>query len=274
MVWLTWRQHRAQALVTVLLLAGVALLLVLDSIPFDLVKALPWLPALVGMFWGVPLLAREYERGTDRLMWSQSVPRARWLAVKFGVLGAGVAVSGLALGAVVLAWTATPEAGLDRFSDELFGGTGILPAAWFLAAFALGAGSGAVLRRMLPAMAVTMGVFTALVIGSYVARGYYAEPLVAISDERGIVIPEHAMVTGSGVLDADGNLLSWEEATSACGDVEPVGCMRDRGYVRQYMQYQPADRYWRFQWTEAGLLMVITLVLAGVTARQVVSRSR
>ena len=36
MVWLTWRrQHCAQALVTVALLAGAALLLVLDEVPMD-----------------------------------------------------------------------------------------------------------------------------------------------------------------------------------------------------------------------------------------------
>jgi hypothetical protein len=222
----------------------------------------------------VPLLTREYERGTDCLVWTQSVPGSRWLVVKFVVLGAAVTAAGLAFGVVVLEWTGTAEAPMDRFSGEVFGATGVVAAAWFLAVFALGAASGAVLRRMLPAMAVTIAVFAALVIGAYLGREHYAEPEVAVSGPRGIVVPDGALVTGTGVLGAAGERLSWSEASSVCDGVEPVSCLRDRGYVRQYTLYQPADRYWRFQWTETGLLLVITVVLAGVAARQVVSRTR
>lgn len=39
--------------------------------------------------------------------------------------------------------------------------------------------------------------------------------------------------------------------------------MRDKGF-RWYAEYQPADRYWRFQWTEAGLLLVAAIALGGV----------
>ena len=36
-------------------------------------------PALAGMFWGAPLVARELETGTFRLAWTQSVTRtAGW----------------------------------------------------------------------------------------------------------------------------------------------------------------------------------------------------
>jgi hypothetical protein len=274
MVWLTWRQHRAQSLVTVALLAGAALLLVLDRAPTDLVKMLPVVPVFVGLFWGVPLLSREYERGTDRLVWTQSVPRFRWLAVKFTVLGAAVTLAGLAFGVVVLEWTASGAAPVDRFSGDVFGVTGVAAAAWFLATFALGAASGAVLRRMLPAMAVTIAVFAGLVIGSYLVRGYYAEPEVAVSGEHGLTVPDGALVTGTGVVGPAGERVGWHEAVRLCEPVEPISCMRERGYEQQYTLYQPADRYWRFQWTEAGLLLVLTLVLAGVTARQVVTRSR
>ncbi len=274
MLWLTWRQHRAQTLVTVVLIAGAALLLVLDAVPFVLVKTLPVVPVFVGLFWGVPLLAREYERGTDRLVWTQSVPRFHWLMVKFTVLGVSVALAGLAFGAVVLAWTGSGAAPVDRFSGDVFGVTGVAAAAWFLAVFALGAASGAVLRRTLPAMAVTIALFAGLMIGAYLVRGHYAEPEVALSGEHGITVPDGALVTGTGVLSPDGERLSWHEATRLCEPVEPFSCMRERGFERQYTLYQPADRYWRFQWTEAGLLLSLTLVLAGVTARQVVTRSR
>ena len=274
MLWLTWRQHRAQTLVTVALIAGAALLLVLDAVPFDVIKSLPVVPVLVGLFWGVPLLTREHERGTDCLVWTQTVARSRWLVVKFAALGTAVTLSGLAFGAVVLGWTEASDTPMDRFSGEVFGVTGVVSGAWFLAMFALGAASGAVLRRMLPAMAVTIAVFAGLVVGAFLAREHYAEPEVAVSGSHGLVVPDGALVTGSGVVNAAGERLTWDEAMSACAGAEPVSCMRDRGYVRQYNLYQPADRYWRFQWTETGLLLILTVVLLGVTARQVVSRSR
>ena len=37
------------------------------------------LPLAVGVFWGAPLLAREVEQGTIRLVFTQSVSRRRWL---------------------------------------------------------------------------------------------------------------------------------------------------------------------------------------------------
>ena len=45
------------------------------------------LPAIVGVFWGAPLVARELEAGTHRLAWTQSISRTRWLATKVGLVG-------------------------------------------------------------------------------------------------------------------------------------------------------------------------------------------
>ena len=42
-------------------------------------------PAVVGAFWGAPLVARELEAGTHRLAWTQSVTRGRWLATRLGL---------------------------------------------------------------------------------------------------------------------------------------------------------------------------------------------
>ena len=52
------------------------------------------LPALVGMFVGAPLLARELEHGTHRLAWTQSVTRRRWLLSKTLLLALAITVGG------------------------------------------------------------------------------------------------------------------------------------------------------------------------------------
>ena len=65
------------------------------------------LPALIGLFWGAPLIARELEAGTHRLVWNQSVTRTRWLAVKLGLLGlAAIAAAGL--GSLAVDWWSDP----------------------------------------------------------------------------------------------------------------------------------------------------------------------
>ena len=63
-------------------------------------SALPFIvaiaPALIGLFFGAPLIARELETGTFRLAWTQSVTRKRWLAAKLGVVGVvAMAIGGL-----------------------------------------------------------------------------------------------------------------------------------------------------------------------------------
>ena len=46
-------------------------------------------PAVVGAFWGAPLVARELEAGTHRLAWNQAVTRTRWLTTKLAVTALG-----------------------------------------------------------------------------------------------------------------------------------------------------------------------------------------
>ena len=55
-----------------------------------------FLPLLVGLFYGAPLVAREVEHGTHRLVWTQGISRRHWALVKFGFVG------GLALTAAVI----------------------------------------------------------------------------------------------------------------------------------------------------------------------------
>jgi ABC-type transport system involved in multi-copper enzyme maturation permease subunit len=45
-------------------------------------------PAIIGIFWGAPLIARELETGTSRLVWNQSITRTRWLTVKLTLIRA------------------------------------------------------------------------------------------------------------------------------------------------------------------------------------------
>ena len=64
-------------------------------------------PAIMGLFWGAPLVTREFEAGTFRLAWGQSIARARWMIVKLGLIGvAAMATAGLI--SLMTGWWATP----------------------------------------------------------------------------------------------------------------------------------------------------------------------
>ena len=91
------------------------------------------LPAVLGMFWGAPLVARELESGTFRLAWTQGRSRMRWLGANFGIVPLGYAAFALALGitaGVVIrrtlpAMAATPgfgRPGRQRGRPEAVGG--------------------------------------------------------------------------------------------------------------------------------------------------------
>jgi ABC-type transport system involved in multi-copper enzyme maturation permease subunit len=254
--WLTWRQHRTQVLTTLVFLVvlGVALLvhgLSADGLTgaalnerfvpvYEIVSWLPVLPVLFGAFWGAPVLAREFERGTHKLMWTQSVTRWQWFAVKLGGLGLVVALAGLAFGLMVKAW-------LNAFGDSdlaspfgnggLFAISGIAPAAWWLFGFMLGAAAGAITRRTLPAIAVAIAVFALALFGVFQLRGSYGTP--------------QAFDPGS---------VSEAEMRSTLSDAISVGSTEPAAVI----QIIPGSHYWQFQWTEAALLFAVALLLGGV----------
>jgi ABC-type transport system involved in multi-copper enzyme maturation permease subunit len=194
-IWLTWRQYRTQTLVVAGVLVAMAVVLLLTgphlvSLSDNYLKLcranrncgtsnnpvlntdgrietafsdiLLVAPALIGIFWGAPLIARELETGTYRLGWTQSVTRRRWLAVKLGVVGlASVAVAGLL--SLMLTWWSSPidSANANRFGNAMFSLRDIAPLGYAAFAFALGVTAGVLIRRTLPAMASTLVVFVA-----------------------------------------------------------------------------------------------------------------
>jgi hypothetical protein len=150
-------------------------------------------PAVIGLFWGAPLIARELETGTAALAWNQSVTRTRWLAVKLAVGGLTAMAVTEAL-SLMQTWWAAPitQAVADgsstgpaqsRFSQLNFATHGITPIGYAAFAFALGVTAGALIRRTVPAMAVTLAIFAAL----QVAMPLWVRPNLAPPDHT--VVP-------------------------------------------------------------------------------------
>ena len=187
MIWLSWRQLRIQAVAAAVGVAAAAIVLAvtgpgiarLTGNIFDqLTKLDRWLysagivvlavtPAVLGAFLGAPLVAREIEAGTHRLAWTQSVTRGRWLATKLG-LALTTAAATMGVLALAVTWWADPLDGAlsqtrgslpARITPVAFDMRGIVPVAYGVFAVALGVAVGAVVRRSLAAMAITLAVY-------------------------------------------------------------------------------------------------------------------
>ncbi|MBN6055329.1 hypothetical protein JYK22_25560, partial [Nonomuraea sp. RK-328] len=315
-IWLTWRQHRAQILLTGGLLAALGLLLlgsavearlyVADHAPpgcpgraaacWDVAAALSdrydavytvfgWIPllapALVGVFWGAPLLGREYERGTQKLAWTQAVSVRRWMAVKLGLLGGLVAAGGLLLSAMVALWRPVLQRE-DWFSNiGVFNMVGVAPAAWWLYAFAMGVAGGALFRRTLPAMALVVTGMALTMPGLFKLSEHYAEPARTVLSGSTVLEAADVRLVRGAWLDPSGTELS-SQPTGVCPHRPDTGqsnrnqeayerCLFGKGY--QYAVYHhPATRFWRFQWTEAAILGVGALAFTGVAVHRTLRR--
>ena len=245
MMWLTWRQFRAQiiwaaAALTVLasVLAyirpglmhlydtnGIATCDVNTTCPtlvtrfLDEVSGIKGLlyflgiglmfamPAIIGVFWGAPLIAREIDAHTYKLAWNQSVTRTRWLTVKLAVIGlAAMATAGLL--SLIVTWysspidqalTLNPRHGISllRLGPVLFETRDVTPIAYAAFAFALGVAAGVLIRRTIPAMAATLVGFAVIQI--------------AMADliRQHLVAPVHTIVAlNTGNIDGIGQAAS------------------------------------------------------------------
>ncbi|TDD01656.1 ABC transporter permease [Nonomuraea deserti] len=315
MIWLTWRQHRAQLLVTAGFLALLGLLLLGSAVEArlyvaghaapgcpgpgvacaDLEVALGrrydavysvfgWmplvLPALIGAFWGAPLLGREYERGTHRLAWTQSVPAWRWLAVKLSLLGGAVVACGLLLSLMVSLWRPVFRDGIDSSFGNVgvFNMVGVAPAAWWLFAFMLGTAAGTFFRRTLPAMALAVAVVAATMFTLFGVSDHYAEPARVELTGTVILDDTDARLVGASWVDPSGREIPEPGSASGCPRRVDAGrssrnaeawqaCLFGKGY-RYAVYYHPPSRFWRFQWTEAGILVLASAALTGLTVRR------
>ena len=114
------------------------------------------------MFWAAPMVSREYEAGTHRLAWTQSVSPLRWITIKIVLIFGVLASAALAL-SLLATWTLDPLTAAfgGRYNGTWYDIQGIVPVACILFALAVGATASALIRRTIPAMAVTLVVYAA-----------------------------------------------------------------------------------------------------------------
>jgi hypothetical protein len=201
MTWVIWRQHRAEGLILLVVLAVIGVFLLFTGLEmansfqqfvlgnclgptskgssscYEMgmawniqyggllrsVSLLLALPLVLGALVGAPLVAREVEQRTHLLIWTQSITRTRWLTVKLTlVLGAGLLVSGALM--ALLIWWNIPSVQIfgDSFGPRVYDTSGPVLVAATLLALTLGMFAGALTHRTVAAIFLTMVLFVAI----------------------------------------------------------------------------------------------------------------
>jgi len=152
----------------------------IDNLLFHLVPiAIMFVPVVLGIFWGAPLLTREYVEGTNKLVWTQSISRLKWLNVKLVWVLVGAVITAGAFAALDTWWSKTGNSlNLNRFGPVAFSSQGIVPVACAVFAVALGIMFGAWFKRTMVALGLTLAVLIAimLVIVPNFVRPHYETP--------------------------------------------------------------------------------------------------
>jgi ABC-2 family transporter protein len=203
------------------------------------------LPMLAGMFWGAPLVAREIEHGTHRLVWTQGVSRRRWAATKVGLVSIAVLVI-TAIYAGMLTWWITPVVltSGQRFDYIIFDLHGIVVFGYVMFALALGVFAGAVTGRLLPAMATTIVGF----IGVRLLVMLAARDRFMATETRRLPQLDTTYPTLRNDLNGD-----WIVATRASANTE-------------ILTVHPANQFWAFQAVETAIFsaLAITLLVSSI----------
>jgi len=316
MAWPTWRQQRATLISVPAVLAAVSIFLLIFGLKihhdyaalvncplnpggqsgacaklFSNFNSTDWplgnicailmglAPVLIGAFAGAPLLARELENGTFRYAWTQGFGRERQAIAKLALVGATLAVLAGAF-AALFAWFSQPflyTEQMNVLTETVFDTRGLVFPAFTLVAFAIGAFLGMLFRRIIPAMAATLGVYLALRLGAWAVRGQY--PVTAVTGNadlfNGYGTPRlpgfpwilNTWYTGPGGKPANQSVVSKlldQYQSNPHPKLSLTRTLAQQG-VTEWNRYIPLSRFWPMQFIEAGWLLVLALALMAAT---------
>ena len=314
--WVTWRQHRAALAGVLALLGGLGVLMLVNglgmhhaytSLGLDtcgglsgprcqsqlsafeqdylswadhLPHLLMFLPGLIGVFVGAPLVARELESGTFRFAWTLARSRVQWVIAKLVILALVLTVLALGFSALVTWWYGPFDAITGRMSAYgAYEISGLVFAARTLFAFTLGALLGLLIRRTVPAMAATALVWVTVVMASMIwLRPQIHRPITVIGAvAKGIVpgdhVPVNATVVNHWFQDAAGHHVGFDQifqqAIEAGHGTPPspdqLNTYLAQQHYSQWVSYRPNSWFWHFQTIEAGSYLALAVLLAAAT---------
>jgi hypothetical protein len=236
-------------------------------------------PFALGLFLGVPVVAREIEGRTAGIAWTLSRSRLRWLIQRILPLGVVVIVLAAAVGIGSEFVTRTnPFADLAAnpgFAD--YPSRGVLLPVRALAVLLLAIAVGAMVPRQLPALllagALTLALFVGLSIGMDAWMTAEAQP-IAFDESRFGSFGEGPRIFDVALRDdATGEVITMNDFYNLHGDVAfPDDGQAPEGFTQVAIGI-PGEEYWTWALRESAILGGLTLVGGGL-ATLVVTRRR
>jgi len=226
------------------------------------------------------------ETGSYRYAWTQGFGRWRWTLAKLAGLAVAVTAAASAI-SVLFSWYYQPYFGADNqarslseltsLAPSLFDLRGVAFGAWTLAAFAIGALAGMLIRKVVPAIVATLVAYAGLAIatGAWL-RAHYFAPIVtrSLNVPSSVWIVSQNWTKGGQTVSQTVLYQVLQGAPAQVAGKEGGGpnlhalvawqYLVQRGYI-QVTSYQPATRFWAFQWVEAGWLLGLSVLLIAVT---------
>lgn len=245
-------------------------------------------PCLLGIVLGAPLVAAEIERRTNRLVWTQSISRRKWLIIKWALVAVAVVALVSVFQLITQWWTGQivfrglensqiPTSGTNRIQRSVFGITGVVPVAYSLFALVLGTALGAVLRRTAWAVLATVAAYAAAAwlmitwVRQHLATTAFFPYPTSQNQQALSTPPPVGWPVGFGyrVIPGKEHLLGGSSLNAVVSRCQISGsdlneCATAHG-VQFGRFYQPSSHYWALQWTEAGVYVAAAIALLGVT---------
>jgi hypothetical protein len=185
---------------------------------------------------------------------------------------------------------------MNQFDPLAFATHGITPLGYAVFAFALGVTAGALIRRTVPAMAVTLAIFAAIQIAmplwirpnllpashttvaitSNTAANIYTtnSPHIftyTLAANDGLPGQPEAWIRSSGATDAAGHSITTilpSNCSPESSSASLAQCLSTHG-IRLGVTYQPASHYWPLQSAETGIYLILSVALIGYCFRRI-----
>ncbi len=309
MTWLTWRLHRSEAALGLVLFSALIAIIFLatgavdtannaaldgncfengeDQLCGQLVndyftQISRW-GNLSTLLHGVPLAAaaliiiptlHEFERGTHRLAWTQSISRRRWALSRFGFAAAiGVAIT-VVWAFVAAHWRSSLMNGAGQnFGQDYFELSPIVLFGYGLFAIALGLAAAVLVRRLIPTLALLgVGFIGTRIFTTFELRERYRAPITEIvpaaSDAGPYTWYPDRWILDESWLTRSGARISWEDVNQLClpqSDAQNTEefyrkCLIDNG-LQYFRSYHPNDRFMQFQLIETAIYLGLAAAL-------------
>jgi ABC-type transport system involved in multi-copper enzyme maturation permease subunit len=229
-------------------------------------------PVLLGAFLGAPALARELSEGTHRFAWTQGAGRTRWTLSTLAV-PAVVIVAATGAFTALFYWYYRPFLEDHQVSEMLplgFALLGVAFAAWTVFCYALAAFFGALVRRTVPAIVLTLVGYVALATATAVSiRPRYLTPVTlpaaSVNNSTGWVISNFARTPGGQAVSLDSLYRNLPASVQNSQNQNAFSDWLTAHHYTQWTSLQPDSRFWPFQLIEGGWLLVLSLVLIAGT---------